>query len=353
MPDSSGNPAAPAPAPAAELEVPTRSRRRVFLTRAAIALAVFVLVWVAVDYGTASPALCGACHGMSSRAGSWAQSSHSEVACVSCHQPPTKWYQLPQRLVARARLLGRDARWELAGSPTETGSESTSTVSSVSSENCLQCHSPDRKSTSGFRILIDHPEHAKRNGSCLTCHSKTAHPDPTRGKAISLMDQCFNCHGTAAQPTASADCRLCHPSDYKLLPASHKPAKWEQSVHAKIAKADRDQCALCHKPQFCTDCHGVEMPHPAGWAEGSPAGHAVAAEQSRETCARCHKEKPDLCSMCHHKGWEPDKGPWLQQHKLMVDQRGAAFCVECHKATFCADCHIARGDTAPIPVSTQ
>ena len=100
---------------------------------------------------------------------------------------------------------------------------------------------------------------------------------------------------------------------------------------------------MCHKASFCTDCHGVEMPHPGGW----PKTHGATAERDREVCARCHLEKPDLCSMCHHKGWEPQKGPWMTQHPLMVRERGTAFCMQCHVATFCTNCHATRQVIAP------
>lgn len=347
MADSPYDTPPPSP-PADEPGSATRSRRWILGVRIAIAVGLVVLVLVGIDYATSAPALCSSCHSTASRAASWEKSSHSEVACVSCHQPPTAWYALPQRLVARARLLGRDTWWQLTDGSAEPKDEGAHGVGSVSSENCLQCHDPNRKATSGFRILIDHAEHAKRNKTCLSCHAKTAHPDAIRGKALSLMDQCFACHGTAEQPKASADCRVCHPRDYKLLPVSHKPATWKLGGHGKIATIDRGQCGLCHEARFCTNCHGVAMPHPAGWAKGQPAGHAAVAEQNRQVCARCHKEKPDLCSMCHHRGWEPKKGPWITQHPLMVEQRGAAFCMQCHVATFCTECHISRRGVAPV-----
>ncbi len=346
MPDSPDD--TPPPSPSAEAYGPaTRSRRRTLGVRIAIVVGLVALLLVGIDYATSAPALCRSCHSTQSRAASWEKSTHSEVACVSCHQPPTAWYALPQRLFARARLLGRDTWWQLTDGSAEATAASAHGVGAVSSENCLQCHDPNRKATSGYRILIDHAEHAKRNKTCLSCHAKTAHPDAIRGKALSLMDQCFKCHGTAEQPKASADCRVCHPSDYQLLPASHKPAKWKRDGHSKIATTDRAQCDLCHEASFCTDCHGVEMPHPAGWAKGAPAGHAAAAETDRLVCARCHLEKPDLCSMCHHRGWEPRTGPWIEQHPLMVEQRGAAFCIQCHFATYCTDCHASRLGVAP------
>ena len=320
----------------------SRSRARVIGARIAIVLAILVLVLVATDYVTSRPGLCGSCHEMGPRYASWAKSGHAAVVCVSCHQSPTSWYALPRRLIARAGLLGRDTWWHFTGRSADGTDDDEPPTALVSNKNCLQCHDPNRQATSGFRILINHVEHAEMNETCLSCHVNTAHPEETRGRALSLMDQCFACHGTAEVPEASAACGLCHPVDFELLPASHKDAKWKSGEHGQVAIQDRPQCAMCHKEIFCTGCHGLEMPHPENWARGQPAEHATVAERNRRVCARCHKEKPDLCSMCHHRGWEPKRGPWIAQHPLMVRQRGAAFCMECHTATFCPDCHIAR-----------
>jgi hypothetical protein len=185
------------------------------------------------------------------------------------------------------------------------------------------------------------------NGTCLSCHINTGHPEETRGRALSLMDQCFNCHGKAEEPDASAECDVCHPSGYELIPASHKADQWDLG-HSDVATTDPGQCDLCHEQTFCTDCHGLEMPHPQGWAKGA-TGHAVVAERDREVCVQCHTEQPDFCSMCHHEAYDPAKGTWVKQHFIEVRNRGTAFCFECHLALFCSGCHASQ----PAPESPQ
>ncbi len=331
---------APAPPPG-DRGQQQRTRGLVLALRTAIVVALIALVLVGIDYATSVPELCGSCHAMKARAASWAESTHTEVACVSCHQPPTEWYALPQRLFSRARLLGRDIGWQISGRAEESTEQVSGGVGSVSSDNCLECHDPNRQATSGFRILIDHAEHAERNETCLSCHVNTAHPEPTRGTPLSLMDRCFACHGTAEQPDASAECDVCHPKDYELVPTSHEPANWKREGHGRLATRDPGQCELCHKTTFCTDCHGLEMPHPSGWAQGEPATHSLSAEQDREVCGRCHLERPDLCSMCHHQDWDPGKGPWVTQHPPMVSKRGVDYCLRCHTRAHCSFCHVA------------
>lgn len=306
----------------------------------AVVLGILLLA-VAFDLGTASPRVCASCHEMSSRVGTWEKSAHVSVPCVKCHQTPRPWYALPQRVVDRGRLYARDVSAHLSGdfeSPVETR---TAGIPPMADDVCLQCHDPNRKATSGYRILIDHAEHAKRNGSCVSCHVRTAHPLESRGTALTLMAQCFTCHGTPEKPDASAECGVCHPSDYKLLPASHEAAKWEKGRHGDIATTDVALCKMCHEQSLCDDCHGLAMPHPADWTEAG-TGHSVAAKISPATCKRCHTEKPDICTMCHHSEYDPARGTWVQQHSKEIEQTGVVHCIECHGPLYCVYCHIGK-----------
>jgi RecJ-like exonuclease len=163
------------------------------------------------------------------------------------------------------------------------------------------------------------------------------------------MQQCFNCHGRTPGAKAPGTCDVCHPKGFSLRPVSHAPASWETG-HGKAALNKQQPCEMCHEKKFCADCHGLEMPHQADWAKGTPNKHSVAAAKDRQVCAKCHTEKPDLCGMCHHKGWEPTKGPWVKEHPDMVRKRGADFCMQCHEATYCFDCHV-RSQGLKTPAS--
>ncbi|TDB37816.1 MAG: hypothetical protein D9V44_07140 [Actinobacteria bacterium] len=312
--------------------------RKRALVLAAVILGV-VLAAVVLDLSTASPRVCASCHEMTSRAGSWERSAHVTVACVKCHEAPHAWYALPARLVDRGKLFARDIGAHISGDyPTQVETRSAD-VAPVADVVCLQCHSPNRTATSGYRILIDHAEHAKRNGSCVSCHVRTAHPEQTRGNALTLMAQCFTCHGTAEKPDASATCAVCHPSGYELVPASHSGAQWKDGRHGDIALADVKLCGMCHEQRLCDDCHGVQMPHPAGWTKET-TGHAAVARTDPTVCSRCHGGKPDMCTMCHHAEYDPKQGAWLDQHGQQVDKGGAAHCIECHGPLSCVQCHV-------------
>lgn len=293
---------------------------------------------VAFDIGSARPALCSSCHEMSAAAGTWQHSAHRVVACVECHEQPTKWYQLAKRVSGRVALLSRDVNAHWSGAyAAEADNAPLGMSEPTPDEICLQCHDPNRKATSGFRILIDHPEHAKRNGSCVSCHVRTAHPQASRGGPLSLMGQCYTCHGTTQYPQASTACATCHPADYDPLPTSHKDAGWATS-HGKTWQVDAKLCTMCHQPSFCTDCHGLEIPHPSGWVGGAD-DHAVQGAANLQTCARCHEGGTQLCSTCHHKSYGPIQGTWLNQHPTPARAQGVDSCFECHEPRMCSYCH--------------
>ena len=71
------------------------------------------------------------------------------------------------------------------------------------------------------------------------------------------------------------------------------------------------------------------------------SGHPTYAKRDRRVCTRCHGDTPDLCTMCHHEGYQQEKGTWVKQHFIDVRNKGAYFCLsECHSPVFCADCHV-------------
>lgn len=315
---------------------------RAVWTAVAMLVAISALAFGTVRV-TASPRLCSSCHEMRPKVDAWRTSGHAQVGCPSCHQTPRPWYQFPQTLAERGQLLSRDVRAHFGG-VREFAATSATTSSVIPDSTCLHCHDPVREVTMRYGTLIDHNEHAERNGSCVSCHLWTAHPRPGSEKPLLLMEQCFSCHGNPRSPDASADCGVCHPPSFDKRPVSHAAAQWNKAEHGATATRDRQQCVMCHKDEYCRDCHGLEMPHPAGWEKGK-TGHGPLGTRDHRVCDTCHPKSPDFCSMCHHEGYEPRHGPWIDQHPLLVERRGTAFCMECHVPTHCVDCHTVRVKT--------
>ncbi len=207
------------------------------------------------------------------------------------------------------------------------------------------------------------------------------------------MTACFRCHtqGEPAGPiTAPGECALCHTPEFQLKPPSHLEPGFFPEGHAALAQEEAsrvagsegatasaeaakqakegeaeaaggkgegeaagegigpslprvgeiNECYTCHKETFCTDCHGVEMPHPADFKKT----HGAAGKADPQVCAKCHGDVNQFCNECHHGSaldWKYDtKVPWLKQHPDAVRTSGANACFECHDPTYCANCHV-------------
>jgi len=318
----------------------TGSRARALIRGAWIAVAVLVAI-VALGIGaervTASASICNVCHEMKPAVASWRVSGHTQVGCPECHETPRPWYRFPETLAERSAMLRRDIAAHYAGADGDTITPSAAAVVAIPDETCTQCHDPGRTITMRFGTLIDHREHAERNGSCVSCHLWTAHPDPEAERPLLMMRQCFACHGRSAGAKAPGTCDACHPPSFEKRPVSHAPANWA-TTHGEPAKSDPGHCLMCHEQSACDSCHGLEMPHPTTWADGE-TGHGVVASEGRATCTKCHEGGLGFCSMCHHPGYDASTGPWVAQHSSAVQERGALFCIECHGPVYCVECH--------------
>lgn len=295
---------------------------------------------------TASPSTCATCHEIAPAVASWKTSPHADVGCPSCHEPVRPLYRYPETFVWRAEMLQRDVAAHRANPNASSLTTEQANLRPVPDQNCLQCHDLTREVTLPAGLTMDHAKHVARNKSCVSCHRFTAHPVPDAEKPMVLMEQCFACHGRQPGAKAPGICTECHPKSFTMRPQSHEPAAaWLQN-HGKAALANRQPCSMCHDNSFCTGCHGLNMPHPADWAKGNPPEHAAVAKQNSKVCVRCHGPAPNLCSMCHHKGFDPNKGPWASNHAPTVSKFGVTFCLSCHDELFCFGCHGQMGAKA-------
>lgn len=298
---------------------------------------------------TASPSTCASCHEIAPAVASWKTSAHAQVGCPQCHEPVRTWVRFPETFVWRAQMLQRDVTAHRANPNASSLPTSVATLRPIPDENCLQCHDLSREVTLPSGLTMDHAKHVKRNKSCVSCHRSTAHPVPDTEKPLALMEQCFTCHGTGVGAKAPGACTECHPKGFTWRPASHRPEYAWLGNHGKAAKANRQPCMMCHEPTFCSNCHGLPMPHPPNWAKGNPPVHAAFAKTNTKVCVQCHGPEPNLCSMCHHQGFDPAKGPWASNHAATVSERGPVFCMSCHDSVFCSGCHGKTGTPRPGP----
>lgn len=304
------------------------------------------------------------------------RSSHSQVSCMACHMPVSA--DPVTFILHKAEALGELYLTVTDNFELPLNAESALALE-MPSEQCTQCHAESRRVTPSSGIIIDHAVHAENDVSCPVCHNRVAHNEDgleftlegsSAHDAFMDMEACFRCHGFDSESVAPGACGACHPADFELKPASHlEPGFYDRggdsAGHAAAAVADQERleqvsretaeseheiasldsvsyCGTCHESDaFCTDCHGVPMPHPTGFQEG----HGEAGTADPVVCANCHA-KGDLsdsgtefCNSCHHAQSDPTQ-PWIPQHFGVVRQEGAAPCFECHDPTYCAKCHV-------------
>jgi hypothetical protein len=338
------------------------------------------------------------------------RSTHSQVSCMSCHEPVNA--NVVVFILAKAEALGElyltvTNKYELP-----LNAESHYSLE-LTSERCTQCHSKNRVVTPTNGIIINHEIHAEKEVQCTYCHNRIAHnenfeltlknpngEDSHKHANFMTMTACFRCHeqpndGLERPLTAPGTCTLCHPSNFQLKPASHFEASFYPKGHADLAKEaikeaaagealaeegkseeggaeeseplgmrlptveSVDYCLTCHDEKaFCEACHGMLMPHPTAFLEpasaSDPAGHPAISKTQGAKCEFCHQaKKTDFCNKCHHGTaikWDyVTKTAWQTQHAAAVDEVGIPACTDkCHTTTFCSNCH---NKLKPLPSS--
>jgi hypothetical protein len=249
-----------------------------------------------VDTSTIKPAMatCYDCHGVDAIA---------PLPCSSCH-PLSVVPRPPSHL---------DEQWGRVHSIVRFDSELA----------CASCHSEEQFCDACHGLEMPHPEGWNED-------------DHTDASLEGGEDACMACHGSVAIGEARSDCDTCH------HPGGAVEDPWLTAHPDVVNHEGGESCSTCHvQPDFCTACHGVELPHPDGWNE---ADHAVAFfEDEGDGCVVCHESDASVvarteCDTCHHPGGDPDD-PWLAAHPDVV-KYGDATCFTCHAQTTCVRCHV-------------
>ncbi len=340
---------------------------RYILGAAIVILLVFSL---AMSGEMQSPEFCGRCHVIKPYYLTWENSPHSNVSCLSCHVEPGTGYVsvLMQRLREFFVYVSGDVTLPIKGRK------------EISSETCLNCHSPNRRITPSGDLTIPHTEHLGYGTGCVDCHPGVAHaglsametfrPDEktlasfknTRYEDFALTKTgCLDCHDGNR---ATYNCEACHTQT--RIPENHYYADFGYR-HGNAVREDIGDCMRCHtgfgknrtwegntvpeitrNARFCRDCHEGVRPvtHTAFWS----VGHKIPGKSDPTGCLVCHdwdEPAPPLrkanvitCAACHEQTPEGHDDPrWYWDHKEMVKEKGSFSCFDCHGATSCFTCH--------------
>lgn len=284
-----------------------------------LSLLLVLVVLVGFAYGdrrSRQDAACRSCHVLQPVVDSWEASSHPKVACIECHASPGVFGGVETRVRAVTDLVKN-----LGGTVT------LSAPATVNQDNCRSCHA---KALSGVltvgNLRVRHLDFADRL-PCSQCHGRVGH-DPAGAKSpasSAIMTTCADCHDGK---TASSGCSTCHVGD--IAQAGSGPAEY-----ALVQLAAPTTCSGCHSLEGCTECHGIEMPHPQGWAD--PKRHAPSGAFDTKICVLCHDAG---CTECHMQIHVNHGANWKTEHRTA----DSSTCIRCHDAQkvgtdMCRLCH--------------
>lgn len=210
---------------------------------------------------------------------------------------------------------------------------------------CQYCH-PDIDDIVPGRLVFAHAAHLARAYPCETCHERFGHT--VNGPDRPDMQSCYRCHGVQHQghgQIAAAQCGKCHPPGFKLTPDNHTK-RFIEGDHSARASNEPAYCAMCHKNQFCVECHqGRSKSKYAPEARVVPTSHRKATWRpthgavflkKKGDCGACHDDAS--CRTCH-KTTMPHPSNWIEKHTPEPGVR-ASDCNICHTdRRSCQDCH--------------
>lgn len=298
----------------------TEGKLKLFILASGALLFIVVAMIGALTF-TNQPIFCSSCHKtMSPEYTTWQVSSHSQVSCVACHIKPGLVNTLLHKMqTLKEPVLYFTGTWEKPIKPTEP----------VENENCLTCHSTNRKFTVEGDLIIPHDKHEKAGILCVDCHSGVAHAkiyergltgeksprqpeDWTEAYAKTVftpdftnpdMDTCIKCHHKKGKPVS---CETCHKTIF--TPENHKNKVTWQKTHGLEAEKNIKSCQSCHD-------YGFENKHI------KLDNEAAAYAWSNNFCSKCHSKMPP----------GHNNTTWRNEHKFAEAQKGKKNCEACHR----------------------
>ena len=350
------------------------------------------LLTAVVLNATSTPQFCSTCHEMKPEFSTWAISSHSKIACVTCHIEPGAVSLVKHKMSSMKQLYLHI-----------TGKVPLTIVmpDPIKNEVCQQCHSTVRKVTASGDIIIPHDKHLAQGIACVACHGGVAHGfvaerglnqqkdlstwnSTKAGKVMSFddtklgMEVCLNCHeqvnagkkpwlenqgqGQTEKQRADEQAQL------KEL-AANATGKLDPAKPATVANTGglhppMNNCVACHSASKTPDSHQA-----GDWK----TTHGITARQDVRYCASCHSRQKEralltentnvadyarsntFCADCHAKrpaGHLAGKEQWLPAHPLIIRDKGPTNCLTCHdieKKTQTAPLNQLPGQALPSP----
>ena len=319
---------------------------------------------------TSTPQFCSSCHEMAPEFSTWHASSHSKIACVTCHIEPGAVSLVKHKISSLNQLY-----LHLTGKVPET----IVMPDPIKNEVCEQCHSTVRKVTSSGDIIIPHDKHLKQGIACVACHAGVAHGfvaerglndkkdqstwDNTKAEKVMSFDDtklgmevCLNCHEQVNagkkpwlenQGQGQTEKQRTEEQGQLKEVAANATGKLSESAKPSTEA----NTGGLHPPMNCSACHSASMT-PDSHKKGEwKSTHGITASQDVRYCASCHSRQKEralltektkvedyarsnsFCAECHAKrpaGHLDGKEQWLPAHPLIIRDKGPTNCLTCH-----------------------
>lgn len=205
----------------------------------------------------------------------------------------------------------------------------------ASASQCKPCHASWGISRNPG-VIFSHAFHLLVR--CQACHQ--VFPHQPEGLQRPTMENCYACHGLrhgSKGLVAREDCAVCHPSAFDLMPAAHN-AEFIAGAHKTVALVQEAYCSMCHKSDFCQDCHTRRqvLPEDHQTPEWRSA-HGKRGFTEPKYCSTCHSQS--FCNRCHQTPM-PHPPLWLGQHQE-TGKENKGDCLVCHRKDWqtCNNCH--------------
>ena len=225
--------------------------------------------------------------------------------------------------------------------------------SPLAQHGCESCHGPGKAhvddDAKGHMPKIKSLPSAEASAICLTCHNRGTHIGWDQGAHARRNLSCITCH--SVHSPKSPESQLVQPTQTQLCATCHRVqvAKTERAVAHMPVREGKMSCSSCHNPhgsisnvknlktgssvsELCISCH-TEMRGPVLW-EHAPV---------RENCATCHDphgssndrmlvvRMPMLCQRCHIATKHP--ASIYDKDEITTNKSNRMFgrsCVNCH-----------------------
>ena len=258
--------------------------------------------------------------------------------CDECHEK--KNLGLPKMPDAYANILYETPNAARRSRSIPTGRRSMA--------QCIYCH-PDLDAITPGRLIFAHAAHLQRNYKCTVCHPKFGHSESRRraSRTCCRAIAATGCSTATQGLVAGEECAKCHPKGFDLVPKNHTTAVQARASTRRSPTEDPAYCAMCHKPEFCVDCHTGKgtTPNaspkpviPKDHTDAQLAGSSTASSSWPSRARAARATTGPSCQRCH-KTPVPHPPNWIENHRPPAGIP-ASDCNICHRdRTKCQDCH--------------